>query len=189
MTEYVFGEGEEAVKVSIVRSRRKSLGLEVKINGEVKARVPERVSDRAILRFLQEHEDWIRKKTALIGKEEGARGAVLQPGQLSADARREFAGRLNARVKEYAAWMGVTYGKVSLRYQKTRWGSCSSSGNLNFNYALALVPERLADYVIVHELAHRRHMNHSADFWSEVERYFPEYKECRRELRKYQILG
>ena len=189
MTEYLFGEGEEAVRVGIVRSRRKSLGLEVKTDGEVKARVPERISDRAILRFLQEHEDWIRKKTALIGKAEEARGAVLRPGELSAEARREFSGRLNARVKEYAACMGVTYGRVSLRFQKTRWGSCSSSGNLNFNYALALVPEKLADYVIVHELAHRRHMNHSADFWAEVERYFPEYKECRRELRRYQILG
>ena len=87
---------------------------------------------------------------------------------------------LGARTGYYARKMGVTYGRISIREQKTRWGSCSSKGNLNFNYRLAYLPQELLDYVVVHELAHRRHMDHSKTFWQEVETYYPNYKECRR---------
>ena len=73
--------------------------------------------------------------------------------------------------------MGVTYGKVTLREQKTRWGSCSSKGNLNFNWKLALMPDEILDYVVVHELAHRMEMNHSDKFWKIVENVLPDYRE------------
>ena len=75
----------------------------------------------------------------------------------------------------------------SMRNQKTRWGSCSSNGNLNFNNRLLFVPEELVDYVVVHELAHRKEMNHSNAFWNVVEKYMPDYKECRKKLREYHI--
>ena len=83
--------------------------------------------------------------------------------------------------------MGITFGRITVRNQKTRWGSCSEKGNLNFNYLLYFLPEELLDYVVVHELAHRRHMNHSGEFWAEVGKYFPEYKECRKKLKKIGI--
>ena len=88
------------------------------------------------------------------------------------------------RVRHYAPIVGVTYGCITIRNQKTRWGSCSSKGNLNFNVALMLVPLEVMDYVVVHELTHRKEMNHSPRFWAEVERACPEYKKHRAWLKK-----
>ena len=80
--------------------------------------------------------------------------------------------------------LGVTYGKISIRDQKTRWGSCSSEGNLSFNWRLILAPPDVLDYVVIHELCHRKEMNHSKEFWALVESLMPEYKERRKWLRE-----
>ena len=81
--------------------------------------------------------------------------------------------------------MGVDYGRISVRQQKTRWGSCSVRGNLNFNWKLALMPEEILDYVVVHELAHRVEMNHSPRFWAVVETVLPDWRERRRWLKQH----
>ena len=83
--------------------------------------------------------------------------------------------------------MGVDYGRITIREQKTRWGSCSSKGNLNFNWKLVLLAPELLDYVVVHELAHRREMNHSKNFWKIVEAELSDYRERRRRLKECRI--
>lgn len=80
------------------------------------------------------------------------------------------------RVEYYSKIIGVCYNRITIRKQRTRWGSCSSDGNLNFNCLLMLMPHEVIDYVVVHELCHRKHMNHSKAFWAEVEKVLPDYK-------------
>ena len=89
---------------------------------------------------------------------------------------------LPPRVRAYAARMGVTYSRITIRNQQGRWGSCSSTGSLNFNCLLMLAPAEVQDYVIVHELAHRKEMNHSDAFWAQVEAVLPDYRERRKWL-------
>ena len=89
------------------------------------------------------------------------------------------------RAEYYARRMDVTYGRIAIKNTKTRWGSCSSLGNLNFHWKLALMPPAILDYVVVHELAHRKEMNHSPRFWAEVEKILPDYKERRGWLREH----
>ncbi len=88
------------------------------------------------------------------------------------------------RVEYFAPLVGVDYGRITIRAQHTRWGSCSSKGNLNFNFLLVLCPPEVLDYVVVHELCHRLEMNHSARFWKGVERVLPDYCSRRGWLRE-----
>lgn len=92
---------------------------------------------------------------------------------------------LRPRTKQIATTMHQTYGTLTLREQKTRWGSCSSDGNLNFNWRLVHYEPAIIDYVIIHELAHRTHMNHSAAFWNLVKTYDPEYLKHRGWLKRH----
>ena len=92
---------------------------------------------------------------------------------------------ISVKVKHYAGLMNVQYGRITIRNQKTRWGSCSSKGNLNFNCLLMLAPDEVVDYVVIHELCHLIEMNHSKAFWKQVEQMMPDYKKHRKWL-KYQ---
>lgn len=89
---------------------------------------------------------------------------------------RDFESRLDDRLRHYSSIIGVTYKAVRIKSQKSRWGSCSSKSNLNFNWRLILAPDWILDYVIVHELCHLKHLNHSKDFWNTVGLYIPDYK-------------
>lgn len=167
----------------VIKSRRRTLGLQVKEDGQVMVRVPYRVSKKQIESFVQSHEEWIRKNQKKMAEKQNKR--ILITEQQRAEGIEEALQVIPKRVAYYAARMGVTYGRITIREQKTRWGSCSSKGNLNFNWKLVLTEPELLDYVVVHELAHRIEMNHSADFWEIVEREMPDYKERRRRLKEF----
>ena len=92
---------------------------------------------------------------------------------------------ISVKVKHYAGLMNVQYGRITIRNQKTRWGSCSSKGNLNFNCLLMLAPDEVVDYVVIHELCHLIEMNHSKAFWKQVEQVMLDYKKHRKWLKDH----
>ena len=181
------GLGE--IRISVIRSARKSLGLEVRDANTVLARIPTRVSDRELKDFVENHRSWILEKTAVMAEREENRKSTPAPPPelLSKTDRMKIQLKIGKRVRHYCEAMGVTVGYVTVKNQKTRWGSCSAKGNVNFNYQLAFLPDELLDYVVIHELAHRRHMNHSRAFWAEVEKYCPDYLERREQLKEYSL--
>ena len=97
--------------------------------------------------------------------------------------KKEARTKYKERVEHYRKKLGVSYNKISIRDQKTRWGSCSNKGNLNFNWRLIMAPPPILDYIVVHELAHFVHANHGDDFWKLVESVIPDYREKREWLR------
>ena len=181
------GLGE--IRISVIRSARKSLGLEVRDANTVLARIPTRVSDRELKAFVENHRSWILEKTAVMAEREENRKSTPAPPPelLSKTDRMKIQLKIGKRVRHYCETMGVTVGYVTVKNQKTRWGSCSAKGNVNFNYQLAFLPDELLDYVVIHELAHRRHMDHSRAFWAEVEKYCPDYLERREQLKEYSL--
>ena len=181
--------GQREIRVPVIRSARKSLGLEVRDANTVLARIPTRVSDRELKAFVENHRSWILEKTAVMAEcEENRKSTPAPPLELlSKTDRMKIQLKIGKRVRHYCEAMGVTVGYVTVKNQKTRWGSCSAKGNVNFNYQLAFLPYELLDYVVIHELAHRRHMNHSRAFWAEVEKYCPDYLERRKQLKEYSL--
>lgn len=170
----------------VAYSKRKTLGLQVKSDGTVAVRAPLRVSDETIRFFIEKHIEWILRKRKLWTAQTHDPSTCL-PEVVTAAGKRQIRQLITQRVAYYAEVMGIAYGRITMRNQRTRWGSCSSDGNLNFNCRLLFVPPELVDYVVVHELAHRRHMDHSPAFWQEVEKYMPDYRERRKRLKQYSI--
>lgn len=174
----------------MVYSDRKSLGLEVSRDGTVRVRAPKRASDLVIRSWVEEKKMWIaRHYLGAMARREEARERGLPDYErypaLEAKYRRQARERLGQRTAYFARQMGVSYGRITIRAAKTRWGSCSGRGNLNFHWKLVLMPPEVLDYVVVHELAHRKEMNHSPAFWAEVARVLPDYQERRAWLKTF----
>ena len=170
--------------IKIIRSRRSTIGLEIK-NGQLTARVPLYASDAQVRKFIDLHRGWIDKNMA---KALADAQAAREEGSLTYEDIKELGEKalqdIPARVRKYAPLIGVKYGRITIRNQRTRWGSCSSKGNLNFNCLLMLCPEEVRDSVVVHELCHLKHMDHSAAFYAEVRRVFPEYDKWNKWLKE-----
>ncbi len=167
---------------TIIRSDRKTLSLQVYPDGRVIVRAPRRVSKEQIDAFLAQKQTWLESHLAKV---RAAQEEQLPP--FTAEEIRTMADRalvlLPPLAAKYAPIVGVTYGRITIRNQRSRWGSCSGKGNLNFNCLLALCPQSVTEYLVVHELCHRLQMNHLAAFWREVARVDPDYKEAEAWLK------
>ena len=172
--------------VQVIRSRRKTISLQVISSEEVLVRAPIFTSNIAIRSFVESKRAWIEKKQKQIALQEQK---ILNTDPLSETDRQQLLKQASDYFQEktayYAGLVGVKYGRISIRHQKSKWGSCSSMGNLNYNALLMLAPESVRDYVIVHELCHRIHMNHSPRFWEEVQRVLPDYTQAKRWLKSH----
>lgn len=177
--------------VTVIRSNRKTVAIRVNADFSVTLRVPLRVTKRDIEKILKEKESWIIKHQAEIARRKEEYASKSGPKLTDAEIR-ELADRalnyIPERVAYFAPIVGVKYGRITIRNQKTRWGSCSSKGNLNFNCLLMLAPPEVIDYVVVHELCHRKEMNHSAAFWNEVAKVLPDYKASVKWLKEFAMI-
>ena len=168
--------------VRIVRSRRRTMALELSRDGALIVRLPFGVPDERAARFVRDHADWIAGARA---RQEQRRQAHPEPTAEQAEALRKRAKEiLPAKVAQYAAIMGVTPTAIRITSARTRFGSCSAKNSISFSWRLMQYPEAAIDYVVVHELAHIRHHNHSKAFYAFVERFLPDYRQRAALLRQ-----
>ncbi len=159
----------------VIRSRRKSFGLEMRPDGLL-VRAPLRATRAEIEEVILKHQRWIEKQEKKLASRKEIRKTIVPLTEAELRALADEALKvIPERVAYYAPKIGVTYGRITIRNQRTRWGSCSAKGNLNFNCLLMLAPPEVLDSVVVHELCHRKEMNHSDRFYAEVLRVFPDY--------------
>ena len=161
----------------LIRSCRRTVAIQIVKDG-VRVRAPLKMPVSVINAFVRSKQAWIQKQ--LADQKQGL--SAFSPEELkelTILAKQDLA----KRAARYAPAVGVSYGRITVRHQKTRWGSCSGKGNLNFNCLLMLAPETVRDYVVIHELCHLLEMNHSSHFWALVEKSMPEYRESRKWLR------
>ncbi|MBQ3457491.1 MAG: M48 family metallopeptidase [Synergistaceae bacterium] len=163
--------------MKIIRSaKRKTLALQIKPREGLIVRVPVCATQEQVEKFINDHKDWIEKHLKAMEERQQEASSV---DKLSMDEIRALADEalmlIPERVRHYAPLLGVKYGRITIRNQRSRWGSCSGKKNLNFNCLLMLTPPEVIDSVVVHELAHLKEMNHSERFYAEVLRVFPDY--------------
>ncbi len=196
---------KSGIEYTLIRSARRTISLQLRETGEkgisgkdeacsesgetgkggvaVIVRAPRRMALRDINDFVERHRNWIEQRTKQLTEARQNRHVISE--QERQEGIRTAKERIPCRVAYFAQRMGVTYGRITIREQKTRWGSCSSKGNLNFNWKLVLMPDEVLDYVVVHELAHRFEMNHSDRFWAIVAEVLPDYRERRKMLKEW----
>lgn len=164
----------------LIRSERKSICIQITADGVV-VRASKGLSAAEIDRFVQSKRSWLEGHLSKI--------PAPQPKFTQTEIEELAQNALTVipdRVRHFAPIVGVTYGRITIRNQRSRWGSCSGKGNLNFNCLLMLTPDHVIDYVVVHELCHRLEMNHSPAFWAQVERVLPDYQKSREWLREHE---
>ena len=165
-------------------TRARSMRIAVYPDARVVVTVPERFSPKILEHFLHEHSGWIEKTIA-----KNRRKNVIRFDGREIPSLKIFAAEVAAsRCKYFATIYGVEFQKISIRAQKSRWGSCSKRRHLSFNFKIAVLPKQLRDYIIVHEICHLKEMNHSRKFWDLVARTVPNHASIRKELRATVVL-
>ncbi len=173
----------------VVYSRRKTYAVSISAEGEITLRLPLGTSETQVSRLLLDKQHWIiTHYLEAVKQQENRPVSDLTDTQRAALEKRYITAAKDYFPKRAAHFLPLTGGsfsRITIRDQKTRWGSCSGKGTLSFNWRLMLAPPAVLDYVVVHELADRREMNHSKDFWIIVEEVLPDYRERRKRLNNF----
>lgn len=170
------------IEIMIEKSKRKSLAITVTEEGKLSVKAPLRMSDREIEKFLNQKRFWIYKQVKRMQEEQKNR--VIRSEQEVKQLKEQARKVLTEKTDYYKQFLKVEYKRIRIGDQKTRWGSCSSSGTISYNWRLILMPEAILDYVVVHELCHMIEMNHSARFWARVAEILPDYQMRRKWLKE-----
>jgi len=163
-------------------SRAKRMRITVCRDGNVIATVPRNFNLIFLEKFIAEKTVWIKKKVDIFLKAP----AWLFKGSSKKDYKKHKADALiliNERIEFFNKFYNLKFNRICIKNQKTRWGSCSKRGNLNFNYRIIFLPTEIRDYIVVHELCHLKELNHSRNFWNLVGKMFPDYKQIRKKLK------
>ena len=170
------------MEYEIIRSRRRTMALEVRRDGTVLVRAPQSAGTAAIARFVGSHEAWIAEKQERMRLRAQAHP---EPSAEQAKQYRQLAERvLPEKVAGWSRVMGVQPTALRISSARTRFGSCSGKNSITFSWRLMQYPDEAVEYVVVHELCHIRHHDHSAAFWAEVARYMPDYRQRREWLKQ-----
>ena len=171
--------------VEVRRSKRKSAAIKITADMQIVVFVPLYVSDNEIERMVISKSKWIDehmlKVQSAIDERSKLEKITFEQVKELADQAVEY---IPKRVKYYAEKENFVYNKITIKNLVSRWGSCSTKGNLNFNCLLMLTPDYVIDYIVVHELCHLREMNHSEKFWAEVEKIMPDYQRAELWLKQ-----
>ena len=174
---------------TLIRSRRKSCAVSIDQNGQITVRVPLRISQKEINHLLIDKRIWIiTKYLEVLEKQKNRPVSNLTDVQRTALEQRYIAAAKEyfpKRVDYFSQFTGGSYNRITIRDQKTRWGSCSAKGTLSFNWRLMLAPPAILDYVVVHELCHLTYLDHSSAFWKKVESVYPDYRTARKWLKDH----
>lgn len=175
----------EKIEYIIKKSRRTTISVQITPDQKLLVKAPAYTSIKEVEDFLREKRDWIIKQInrTKVTSQQAAQMGILSDKEIR-KLKRDAKKIIPERVEYYAKLSGITYNRIFIRLQKSRWGSCSVEGNLNFNALLALMPLEVLDSVVVHELCHRRHMDHSKAFYDEVLKIFPDYKKWDKWLKE-----
>ena len=174
------------IEYELTRTKRKTLALYVRQDGRIEVRAPLKTSKAYIDNFVMQKQDWIKNTRNKLTARHSAKKVIELTQQEEAKYKKQAKGYFQLKCQHFAGQMGLCHGAVRVNGAKTRWGSCNRRGDINFTYRLLFAPEELIDYVVVHELAHTKEMNHSANFWKIVEQTMPDYKARRMKLREFQ---
>jgi len=188
--ENICQNSDNPLKYTIKKSRRaKRMRISVNCLGEVKVIAPVALNIGFVEKFVEKQKEWIKSKVDYY-KNHPVK-SFFQKIALSKHTKKEFKEnkeKISAIIKEKIDYFNNHYNfafnRIFIKNQKSRWGSCSKTGNLNFNYKMNFLPEKFQDYIIVHELCHLKEFNHSANFWNLVAEKIPDYKEIRQNLRR-----
>ena len=168
--------------LKIIRSTRKSIGIEIKSDLTVIVRAPLFLSDNTVKKLVLEKEDWIDKKIEQIKNKSSLSLPAFTQKEIEI-LREKTRVTITPKAEYFAKILNVSFNKLSVKKQISVWGSCSAKQNINFNLLLCLCPDEVIDYIVVHELCHLKELNHSKRFWSEVEKVLPNYKSLRLWLK------